>query len=67
MRAAGGELMPWATLRDRLPPAGYWAKGEALVRLHEAGEICAFKVDGRTYVDLPLFANLPLFAVSRVR
>ncbi len=62
MRDAGSELVPWATLRAQLPRAPYWRKVEALVRLHEAGKVCAFKVDGRTYVDLPLSANLPWLA-----
>ena len=64
MRAARGELMPWATLRARLPHAPYWDTVEALVRLQDAGKVCAFKANGRTYVDLPLVANLPQFAVA---
>lgn len=57
MRAARGELVPWNVLRKQLPAAPFWRKVEALVRLHEAGKVCAFKVDGRTYVDLPLSDN----------
>ncbi|WP_326544685.1 hypothetical protein QGN31_06525 [Mycobacterium sp. 2-64] len=48
---AAGNVVPWAELRDRLPTAPYWAKVRALVRLHQSGKLCAFKVRGRTYVD----------------
>jgi hypothetical protein len=38
-------------LRDRLPPASNWAKAQALVRLHDARKLHAFKINGRNYVD----------------
>lgn len=49
-----GDVMPWAVLRTRLPEASNWAKGESLVRLHSAGQVDAFKVNGRTFVALSL-------------
>lgn len=48
---AAGNLVPWTELRDQLPAAPYWAKVRALVRLHQSGKLCAFKVRGRTYID----------------
>lgn len=59
VHSAGGELLPWATVRTRLPGAPFWAKVDALTRLHDAGKVHAFKVNGRTYVDLPLILGLP--------
>lgn len=51
VRDAGGELLAWAKLRERLPAASNWSKDQALVRLHQSGKLCALKADGRTYID----------------
>lgn len=64
LRAAPGQSMWWSELRRQLPASGYWARVEALNRLDLAGRVHAFKVNGRTYVDLPLFANLHRHAVA---
>jgi hypothetical protein len=48
---AVGEVVAWADLREKLPTATLWRKGEALVRLHQAGRLSVFKVAGRNYVD----------------
>ena len=48
---AGGEVVAWADLRQKLPTASYWRKVAALVRLHQSGRLSAFKVAGRNYVD----------------
>ncbi|WP_191499501.1 hypothetical protein [Mycobacterium simulans] len=49
-----GDVMAWSALRTRLPDAPYWAKVRALVELHQARRVHAFKIGGRTYVDLPI-------------
>jgi hypothetical protein len=54
LREAGGDVLPWAELRDRLPRAPYWAKVAALVRLHHTGQVDAIKLNGRTFVGLPI-------------
>ncbi|MCV6965982.1 hypothetical protein BST27_29685 [Mycobacterium intermedium] len=55
---ANGQLLAWSTLRDRLPSASFWAKAEALVRLHDARKLHAFMIDGRTYVDTAITLRL---------
>lgn len=49
-----GGLAAWSDLRGQLPAASHRAKAEALVRLDDAGLVDAVKVDGRTFVGLPI-------------
>lgn len=46
-----GAPLPWASVRVRLPQAPYWSKLRALVALVEQGEIVAYKINGRTFID----------------
>ncbi|QUD84767.1 hypothetical protein J8M97_09435 [Gordonia polyisoprenivorans] len=44
-----GEMVPWARIRDTLPP-GFWLRLTALGALVERGEIETVKVRGRNYI-----------------
>jgi hypothetical protein len=58
LRESPSGSMPWATLRAQLPKARFWKPIEALVRLHQSGQVNVVKLDGRNYVGLPIVVRV---------
>lgn len=51
---SGGRVMPWADVRDQLPPSNYWHRVQSLVRLQQSGQVDVVKVGGCNFVALPM-------------
>lgn len=62
----GEELVSWARI-DPLVPGGFWPKAQAVLRLHEEGEIYLTRTGGRAYVGLGDDADRLLAAAAKAR
>ncbi|MGU3501889.1 hypothetical protein [Mycobacterium sp. C31M] len=52
LRQSPGQSAWWPDIRDRLPPATFWAKAQSLTRLVDTGQVHTVKVGGRDLITL---------------
>ena len=64
LEPTGDELVLLASIKNRVP-GGFWARLQALTKLHYAGRVYFIQIGGRPYVGLGTKDDLEMVAKAR--